>query len=515
MELYGQEPEAELLASLVPHLSTSCVIDVGAERGAFAEVMLDAGSERVDLIEPAPDNLAYLRERFADDARAVVHAVAAGEVDGTATLHLAARPDGLALSFGHTVLERPGTQEIEWPGDVDVEVRSLASLASSRDIPQRIGLLKVDTEGNDLAVIRGLGKLDCDVIMVEHWLDVPRSLGPCPWSAEELVTTLAARGFSHFAFLLHRDGLVTFRWDDAAAGVGEMGNVVFVQDRVLDRLAPLILEAASRLALASAARVRELRVVVEERSALIEAAERERQLQAAAATERLAAFDVLRAERDRTVEQLSRERDLQARAARERLETIDGLAHERDLSLAYSTEQLARFEALRDDHEAVVAQLRQEVEIHAAAAKERLATLERVNKDHDLSITALQRERDDQTRAAAERLAMLESLAADRDLLATAAEARLIELRESELRMRALEQECELQAATAAERLATIEELNKDRDGHAAAAAERLVEIERLTAELKVQSFAAEQRLAAMELLDREQPDDQSPSGWS
>src|SRR4051812_6691319 len=103
MELYGQEAEAELLASFLPFLSSSRVLDVGAERGAFAEVMLEAGSERVDLIEPAPDNLAYLRERFAGETRAVVHGSAVGDHDGGAMLRLAAQPDGQPLTFGHTL----------------------------------------------------------------------------------------------------------------------------------------------------------------------------------------------------------------------------------------------------------------------------------------------------------------------------------------------------------------------------------------------------------------------------
>ncbi len=43
--------------------------------------MLEAGSERVDLIEPEPANVAYLRERFSGDDRAIVHDAAAGERD--------------------------------------------------------------------------------------------------------------------------------------------------------------------------------------------------------------------------------------------------------------------------------------------------------------------------------------------------------------------------------------------------------------------------------------------------
>ncbi len=244
------------------------------------------------------------------------------------------------------MLDRPGTSEIKWPEQASVDVRSLASLVASEEIPEKVGLLKIDTEGNDLAVIRGMGSFECDVVMVEHWSDLPNSLGVCPWSGEELVASLAARGFTHFAFLLHREEGVTFRWDDAAVGTGEMGNLIFLHDRVLDALAPLTLLAASRLARTSSDRLREFRSAADERGALIQAAEVERGLQAAAAAERLAALERLRTERDVTVEQLSRERDLQARVAAERLAEIEKLADELEVQSRAAEQRLASLEAL-------------------------------------------------------------------------------------------------------------------------------------------------------------------------
>ena len=44
MTLYGQEPEAQLLAAFIRRLDHKEVIDVGAERGAFTEQMLVAGA---------------------------------------------------------------------------------------------------------------------------------------------------------------------------------------------------------------------------------------------------------------------------------------------------------------------------------------------------------------------------------------------------------------------------------------------------------------------------------------
>ena len=248
MDLYGQEVEVGLLTSFISRLENGSVIDVGAERGGFAEEMLRAGSDTVYVIEPEPDNVAFLRNHFRDDQRVVVHEYAISDNDTELQLHVAVDADGAPLSFGHTVLDRPDTDEIGWAKAISVNARSLASLVVAGEIPARVGILKVDTEGHDLAVVLGMGELDCDVVMVEHWTDLPLSLGSCPWTTDEIVGVLQPRGFSHFAFIVHRGELVTLRWDDGDVPAGFMGNLIFLHDRVLQRLLPDVIACASSLA---------------------------------------------------------------------------------------------------------------------------------------------------------------------------------------------------------------------------------------------------------------------------
>jgi hypothetical protein len=174
--------------------------------------------------------------------------VAIGDADGTLELHTSVDSTGDPLPFGHTVLVREDTNEISWAGTITVPARSLASLVAAGEIPRRVGILKVDTEGHDLAVVSGMGALDCDVIMVEHWRHLPHSLGACPWTADEMIAELAPRGFAHFALVVHAGEFVILKWDDAGVDDGAMGNLVFVHDRVLPRLLPDLLDTASRLA---------------------------------------------------------------------------------------------------------------------------------------------------------------------------------------------------------------------------------------------------------------------------
>lgn len=248
VSLYGQEPEARLLAAFLPHLDRSSVIDVGAERGAFADELLRAGSDEVYVIDPEPTNAAFLRDRFRADPRVSVLEYAISDADGELDLHKSVDASGAAVTFGHTVLVRPDTDEIAWRGTVSVNSRSVASLVESGELPPHAGILKIDTEGHDISVVAGMGRLDVDVVMVEHWHDLPKSLGPCPWSTEEMVSALGSRGFSHYAFIEHRGEFVILKWDNGVVPVGHMGNLVFLHDRVLEGLYPVLLECASSLA---------------------------------------------------------------------------------------------------------------------------------------------------------------------------------------------------------------------------------------------------------------------------
>lgn len=248
VDVYGQEADLQLLSRLLSRLDNRAVLDVGGERGSFAEGMLRAGAEELHVFDPHPDNARALRSRFADDDRVTVHECAVSDRDGTVELHVSTDPAGSPLSFGHSLLKPLDTEEIVWRETLTVSRRSLDSLIEEGKIPSSVGVIKVDTEGHDLAVVLGMGGLEADVVMVEHWSDLPRGLGVCPWTTEEILTALSARGFHHFAFIIHRGEFVTLKWDDGNVERGAMGNLIFLHNRVLDRLLPDVLEGAGAMA---------------------------------------------------------------------------------------------------------------------------------------------------------------------------------------------------------------------------------------------------------------------------
>ena len=248
MELYGQDAEAHLLSELMRELRCRTVIDVGAERGELAGELLQAGAEELHAFEPHPDNVKALHARFDADARVTVHKHAVSDSDGSGELHVSAAPSGAPLPFGHTLLDRTGTDEIGWGETITVDLRSLGSLVDASELPRRAGILKIDTEGHDLTVVRGMGPLEADIVMVEHWVDLPHGLGRCPWTVQDMLAELEPRGFHHFAFVVHRGEFITLKWDDGEVERGAMGNLIFLHDGVLPRLLSTVLDCAGRLA---------------------------------------------------------------------------------------------------------------------------------------------------------------------------------------------------------------------------------------------------------------------------
>jgi FkbM family methyltransferase len=233
-EIDDQGAELALIAALVPSLVDRTMIDVGSERGAVAAALRDARIGPAWLIEPYPESVRQLRERFAGDPDVHVLDVAAGPEDGTAELHLAHDASGGSLDAFHTLQPERAGPGLVWDGSVPVQLRSLDSLRAAGEIPGRVGLLKVDAEGADADVLRGAASLEAEIVMVEFWGDLPDTLGPCPFDLDQIRSLVEELGPRHFVFVRHgRRHLSVSRWDIADPADGEWGNLVFISDALV------------------------------------------------------------------------------------------------------------------------------------------------------------------------------------------------------------------------------------------------------------------------------------------
>jgi FkbM family methyltransferase len=241
---YYQGTEYRLASELLLRLDDRIVLDVGAEKGGFADACLSAGAERVLAFEPYPPHVEHLRRRFKGSPAVTVFDLAIADHDGTATLHIAHDTAGEPMDYHHSLLGALEAGDVQWHRTIEVACRSLGSLVRDRTIPSKVGVLKIDTEGGDLIALAGMGSLESDVVMIEHCRN-PGYAGDSPYNVSDVSQALGARGYRDYAFVKRNDGFEVIQIGTEQTRIGDWGNLLFVHRSVRDRLMPIIHHAAA------------------------------------------------------------------------------------------------------------------------------------------------------------------------------------------------------------------------------------------------------------------------------
>jgi FkbM family methyltransferase len=156
------------LTEVIRKLGVNCVIDVGGNRGQFAQRLRTLGyTGRIVSFEPAPVVLPEITAAAARDTDWIIRPVALSSQAGEAELRLYKEPQLNSL-----LDELPGVihqiPEMERVGTVTITLSTLAAEFTEiiAGIAQPRILLKSDTQGHDLEVLRGAGKKGLDEAVV-------------------------------------------------------------------------------------------------------------------------------------------------------------------------------------------------------------------------------------------------------------------------------------------------------------------------------------------------------------
>lgn len=161
-------------AGLVPHLPRGreiTLVDIGCNRGDFtAAVAAHAGIRRAVLVDPQPALAPDLRRRFPDD-RFQIASVALGERDSVAEFAILAADSCSSLltvkpeaGFAGRQIDTTVTERRQ------VEVTSLDELLKRQQWLGTVDLLKIDTQGNELSVLKGAARSLRSVRLL--WIEV-------------------------------------------------------------------------------------------------------------------------------------------------------------------------------------------------------------------------------------------------------------------------------------------------------------------------------------------------------
>jgi len=243
-------PEISLLQYISSYVDHRTVVDVGAHVGDVAERLLDCGCQ-VFAFEPFPASFATLQHRLGGRANFTAAPVAIGAADGEGQLNIAAvatDTEGLDPSLFHSLVDHPLGTSVGFTETLPVQIRSLASLRQTGEIPGQIGLLKIDTEGADIEVINGLGEPDVPVVMTEYWdshhafgTGTRGHLGPT-------VELMRSMGYAWHVVIYHidEDDSISYYFNSAHTFPGSWGNAIFFKERSLFGRAAQWCEAALR-----------------------------------------------------------------------------------------------------------------------------------------------------------------------------------------------------------------------------------------------------------------------------
>jgi FkbM family methyltransferase len=167
-------PEVMLLQYLRTFVQTNNVLDIGAHVGDVTDQLLSAGY-RVFAFEPQPEAFDKLCARFEGVATFRPYETAIGSSDCSAQLfklNLDARAKQLLSkepSAYSTIVQHPLPTGAKYGERVEVKVRMLRSMHDAGEIPTDVSIVKIDTEGGDLEVIRGMGNTKYAIIMTSFW----------------------------------------------------------------------------------------------------------------------------------------------------------------------------------------------------------------------------------------------------------------------------------------------------------------------------------------------------------
>lgn len=236
-----QNPEIGLLEHLYSFLSDTNAIDIGANVGRVSERLLRAGYT-VYAFEPYPPAFATLQQQLSGHQDFHAFQCAIGSKDGTMSLHIASdlsKEKKWDTTLFHSLVEHPMLEDLQFAEAIPVQVRSLESLQQAGDIPKSAGILKIDTEGFDLEVMRGMGEGQFQVVMTEFW-DPAHPFGRSGnGKLEDAVTEMKRRGYGWHIVIYHLDesSTISYYCNRRETVSKSWGNAIFFRDHDLFRRA--------------------------------------------------------------------------------------------------------------------------------------------------------------------------------------------------------------------------------------------------------------------------------------
>jgi FkbM family methyltransferase len=205
----GALSEAEHIRRLIARFDIDCVFDVGANAGQYARMLRERVKYSGPIVsfEPVPHLARQLRVQAESCSNWYIREVALDRNAGSARLTVTHDSQFSSLRNVSKVGRLMFPKHVEVSDEIDVATSTLASeFRQWRDhIGFRRPYLKMDTQGNDLAVAEGAGDFLREFVAIQAELALQKLYDDIPDLAEA-ISFFHHQGFEPSAFVPNNEG---------------------------------------------------------------------------------------------------------------------------------------------------------------------------------------------------------------------------------------------------------------------------------------------------------------------
>lgn len=228
----NQSVDIELLQLLSQYCTYRYFLDVGAEKGSIAKILYEQGFSG-DLIDPLSKHASIL-SALAEQYGGRFFQLALADTEGMRPFYIAQDSDGRELDYFHSLQPIEPQAEFSHKLSISVQCRRIDKMVVDGLLPNNMGILKIDTEGNDYFVLAGLGNISPELIICEFFQEQVYS----GWEygrAEIIIQQMRELGYRHY-YAIKRFS----RWTSIVAGPTafksqDWGNLFFMSDTLFER----------------------------------------------------------------------------------------------------------------------------------------------------------------------------------------------------------------------------------------------------------------------------------------
>lgn len=187
-------PIFESLGYYVKRLGIEVIIDVGANEGQFAEELrLNGYAGRIISFEPQQSTFAVLQQKTTKDKDWECQNIALGDANGTSVLNVAK-----SSVFSSVLKMSAAVGEVGYGAEAvsqeQITIKTLDTVWPTLDREGQRTMLKIDTQGFDMAVLRGADGCLSEIQAVQ--MEIPlRCMYDGQSTIGEILPLLRARGF--------------------------------------------------------------------------------------------------------------------------------------------------------------------------------------------------------------------------------------------------------------------------------------------------------------------------------